>query len=45
MPIVVVGNANPLSEQMPSPPKTRPPYATWMSVKPQKQIQDDPEQK
>ena len=25
MPIVVVGNANPLWEQMPSPPKTRPP--------------------
>ena len=26
MPIVVVGNANPLWEQVPSPPKTRPPY-------------------
>ena len=45
MPIVVVGNANPLWEQMPSPPKTRPPYVTWTWVKPQKQIQDDPEQK
>ena len=45
MPIVVVGNANPLWEQMPSPPKTRPPYMTWTWVKPQKQIQDDPEQK
>ena len=37
MPIVVVGNANPLWEQIPSPPKTRPPYMTWMWVKPQKQ--------
>ena len=45
MPVVVVGNANQLWEQMPSPPKTRPPYATWTWVKPQKQIQDDPEQK
>ena len=45
MPIVVVGNANPLWEQMPSPPKTRPPYTTWMWVKSQKQTQDDPEQK
>ena len=45
MPIVVVGNENPLLEQVPSPPKTRPPYMTWTWVKPQKQIQDDPEQK
>ena len=45
MPIVVVGNANQLWEQMPSPPKTRPQYATWTLVKPQRQIQDDVEQK
>ena len=45
MPIVVVGNANQLWEQMPSPPRTRPHYATWTWVKPQKQIQDDLEQK
>ena len=45
MPIVVVGNANQLWEQMPSPPKTRPPYVTWTWVKPQRQIQDDAEQK
>ena len=45
MPIVIVGNANPLWEQVPSPPKTRPPYMTWTWVKPQKQTQDDPEQK
>ena len=45
MPIVVVGNANQLWEQMPSPPKTRPPYMTWTWVKPQRQIQDDAEQK
>ena len=45
MPIVVVGNANQLWEQMPSPPKTRPPYMTWTLVKPQRQIQDDTEQK
>ena len=43
MPKVVVGNANPLWEQMPSPPKTRQPYMTWTWVKSQKQ--DDPEQK
>ena len=43
MPIIVVGNANPLWEQMPSPPKTRPPYATWTWKKSQKQ--DGPEQK
>ena len=43
MPIVVVGNANPLWEQMPSPPKTRPRYATWTWVKSEKQ--DDLEQK
>ena len=34
MPIVVVGNATQLWEQIPSPPKTRPPYATWALVKP-----------
>ena len=45
MPIVVVGNANQLWEQMPSPPKARTPYTTWTWVKPQKQILDDPEQK
>ena len=45
MSIVVVGNANPLWKQMPSPPKTRPPYMTWTLVKPQGQIQDDTEQK
>ena len=45
MPIVVVGNTNQLWEKMPSPPKTRPPYMTWIWVKPQKQIQDDLEQK
>ena len=36
MPIVVVGNANQLWEQMPSPPKNRPPYMTWTWVKPQR---------
>ena len=35
--------SNQLWEQMPSPPKTRPPYGTWTWVKSQKQ--DDPEQK
>ena len=45
MPIVGVGNANQLWEQMPSPPKTRPPYMTWTLVKPQRQIQDDAKQK
>ena len=45
MSIVVVGNANQLWEQMPSPPKTRPQYATWTLIKPQRQIQDDAEQK
>ena len=44
MPIVVVGNATQLWDQMPSPPKTRPPYVTWALVKPQRQIQDDMEQ-
>ena len=44
MPIVVVGNATQLWEQMHSPPKTRPPYMTWALVKPQRQIQDDMEQ-
>ena len=43
MPIVVVGNTNPLWEQMPSPSKTRPPYVTWTWVKSQKQ--HDPEQR
>ena len=41
MPIVVVGNATQLWEQIPSPPKTRPPYATWALVKLQRQVQDD----
>ena len=45
MPIVVVGSATQLWDQMPSPPKTRPPYATWALVKLQRQIQDDMEQK
>ena len=44
MPIVVVGNATQLWEQMPSPPKTRPSYITWALVKPQRQIPDDMEQ-
>ena len=44
MPIVVVGNANQFWEQMPSPPKTRPPYANLTWVKPQRQTQDDTEQ-
>ena len=44
MPIVVVGNATQLWEQMPFSPKTRPPYATWTLVKPQRQILDDTEQ-
>ena len=43
MPIVVVGNATQLWEQIPSPPKTRPPYMTWALVKLQRQIQDDAE--
>ena len=43
MPIVVVGNATQLWDQMPSPPKARPPYATWVLVKPQRQIQNDME--
>ena len=44
MPIVVVDNATQLWDQMPSPPKARPPYVTWALVKPQRQIQDDTEQ-
>ena len=44
MPIVVYGNATPLWEQLPSPPKTRPPYVTWALVKPKRQIQNDTEQ-
>ena len=43
MPIVVVGNATQLWEQIPSPPKTRPPYTTWALVKLQRQVQDDTE--
>ena len=43
MPIVVVGNATQLWDQMPSPPKARPQYATWALVKPQRQIQDNTE--
>ena len=38
MPMVVVGNATQLWEQMPSPPKTRPPYVTWALVKCQRLI-------
>ena len=29
MPVVVVDNATQLWDQMPSPPKARPPYTTW----------------
>ena len=43
MPIVVYGDATQLWEQMPSPPKSRPPYATLALIKPQRQIQDDAE--
>ena len=43
MTIVVVGNATQLWDQMPSPPKARPSYATWALIKPQRQIQDDME--
>ena len=43
MPIVVYGDATQLWEQMPSPPKARPPYTTWTLIKPQRQIQDDAE--
>ena len=43
MPIVVYGDATQLWEQMPSPPKARPPFATWAMIKPQRQIQDDME--
>ena len=31
------------SLKMPSPPKARPPFATWAMIKPQRQIQDDME--
>ena len=34
MPIVVYGDATQLWEQMPSPPKARPPYTTWALIKP-----------
>ena len=44
MRIVVVDNATPLWDQMPSPPKARPPYVTWALVRPQRNIQDDTEQ-
>ena len=43
MPIIVYGEATKLWEQMPSPPKARPPYATWALIKPQRQIQNDME--
>ena len=43
MPIVVLGNAAQLWDQMSSPPKARPPYMTWALVKPQRQEQDDTE--
>ena len=44
VPIVVYDNANPLWEQLPSPPKTRPPYVTWGIAKPKRQTQTDKEQ-
>ena len=43
MPIAVLGNATQLWDQMPSPPKARPPYVTWALVKPQRQAQYDTE--
>ena len=43
IPIVVYGDATQVWEQMPSPPKARPPYTTWALVKPQGQIRDDTE--
>ena len=43
MPIVVYGDATQFWEQMPSPPKARPPYATWALIKPKRQIQGDTE--
>ena len=43
MPIVVDGNATQHWEQIPSPPKTIPPYVTWAMVKPHRQVQDDME--
>ena len=43
VPIVVYGDATQLWEQMPTPPKARPPYATWALTKCQRQIQDDAE--
>ena len=44
MPIVVLGNANQIWEQIPSPSKTRPPHSTWTVVGPKKQKQKDVEQ-
>ena len=40
---IVYSDATQLWEQMPSPPKARPAYATWALIKPQRQIQDDAE--
>ena len=34
MPIVVYGDPTQLWEQMPSPPKARPPFATWAMINP-----------
>ena len=46
-PVVVYDNTNPSWEQLPSPspPKTRPPYATWGKTKPKRQTQTDKELK
>ena len=43
MPIVVYGDATQLWEQMPSPPKSQPPFVTLAMIKPQRQIQNDTE--
>ena len=43
MPMVVYGDTTQLWEQMPSPPKARPSFATWAMIKPQRQIKDDME--
>ena len=43
MPIVVYGDTTQLWEEMPSPPKARPPYRTCAVIKPQRQVKDDAE--
>ena len=43
IPIVVYGDATQLWEQMPSLPRSQPPFATWAMIKPQRQIQNDME--